>query len=193
MWRSEQCVHALYRSSSFLSSALQRDIDVFHQRLHTFKVKHAYDFVDCANAPIIETELYDRLPSDHLITTVLKRSMTKPVSKTLDTPTLESCRMRVEASIRENLVEMSTILGSIEGHIDPDARNGVRQYWLDEHKPRLDPNTVIVVLSLLLICNGEHIMKTKKAFLDMIQTLDASTLDNEFLGMIVEMSRKVVA
>tara|TARA_B110001450_G_C17596854_1_gene471219 strand:+ start:220 stop:798 length:579 start_codon:yes stop_codon:yes gene_type:complete len=191
MWRSEQCLGALYRSSSFLSTALQRDIDMFHQQFHTFKVKHSYEFVSCVDAPIIETELYDQLPSDHLITTVLKRSMPKLLSKALDTPTLESCRMRVEGSIRENLVDMSTILGSIEGHIDPNARNGVRQYWLDDIKPRLDPNSLIVVTSLLLICNNEHIIKTKKAFLDMIQTLDASTLDDKFLQSIVKMTNMV--
>lgn len=192
MWRSENCLNVLYGSSSYLASTLQRDGDVFDARFQAFLRKHAYEFVDCTSTPLVESELYDRLPSDDLITNILKRPASRIVSTTLNTPTLEACRSLVQNSIRDNLNDMTSILANIEDYVDPAFRETIRRYWLDDIKPQLSAAASVVVISLLLICNSEHIIKTKKAFLDMMKTLDDANIDDEFLKVIVAMTTKVV-
>lgn len=100
--------------------------------------------------------------------------------------------MRVEASIRHILDSMRTLLDGMVAHIYPASRDVVRRYWLDDIKPELDENAKVVIRSLLLICNNEHIIKTKQAFLNLLETLDvdASTLDDDFLKKIVAMTMK---
>ena len=73
MWQSEKILNILYRSSSFLSMTLQREIDLLYVQYKMFLEKHSLEFVDCSHAPIVDEELFDNLPSEALITTILKK------------------------------------------------------------------------------------------------------------------------
>lgn len=67
----------------------------------------------------------------------------------------------------------------------------IRTYWFSEVKPNLDKNSTIVVLSLLLICNHEHLIKTKKSLLIVLRKTRQTELDDEYLNSVLEFTKKV--
>ena len=113
MWESEKNLNILYRSSSFLSMTLQREIDLLYAQYEMFLKKHSLEFDDCSHAPIVEEELFDNLPSEALITTVLKNPMSSKIIPTIENSTISLCVKHIEDSIRDDLEKMYNILRRI--------------------------------------------------------------------------------
>lgn len=193
MWQSEKILNILYRSSSFLSMTLQREIDLLYVQYKMFLEKHSLEFVDCSHAPIVDEELFDNLPSEALITTILKKPMSSKINPTIENLTIRSCVQHIEDSIRDDLEKMYNILKNIEDYIESDHRESIRMYWYSEVKPKLDQNSTIVVLSLLLLCNHEHLIKTKKSLLNVLGKTRQTELDDEYLNSVLELTKKITS
>ena len=204
MWRSETHLKLLYRSSSFLLSAQQRDIDLqqnaiesFYKKFKEFLVKYSLDsFIDCTSAPIIEMELFDNLP-DHnqKIIRVLKAPI-QTQKKPFKAKNLNQCAALVRKAIGDKLREMTEILTNVQAHIErsnhDNLRNILRQYWLEDIKPDLDENTALVAVSILIICNNDHIMKGYGEFLHILEGMDAITVDKDTMRAIVDHTNRIL-
>lgn len=202
MWRSETHIEQLYRSSSFLLSAQQRDLDLqehmiksFYMKFKEFLIKYNLDdFIDCTSAPIIQMELFDNL-SDQKIIRVLKAPM-QTQKKLFGAKNINQCAALVRKAIGDKVKEMTNILTSVQAYVERSdqnsLRNSLRQYWSEDIKPKLDENTAIVAISLLLICNNEHIMKGYGEFLHILDGMDAITVDKKTMRAIIEQTKKIL-
>ena len=193
MWESEKNLNILYRSSSFLSMTLQREIDLLYAQYEIFLKKHSLEFVDCSHAPIVEEELFDNLPSEALITTILKKPMSSKITRTIENLTIRSCVQHIEDSIRYDVEKMYDILRNIEDYIVPDNRESIRMYWFSDVRPNLDQNGTVVVLSLLLLCNHEHLIKAKKSLLIVLEKTSQTESGDEYLNSVLELTKKITS
>ena len=191
MWESEKVLNILYRSSSFLSMTLQREIDLFYAQYKMFLKKYSFEFVDCSSAQIIEEQLYDNLPSEALTTKILKKPMSSKITPTIENLTIRSCVQHIEDSIRYDLEQMYDIFKIIEDYnIESADRESIRRFWYSEVKPELNQNSIVVLRSLLLLCTHENLIKTKKELLIVLGK--QTDPDDKFLKSVLKLTEKLI-
>lgn len=181
---------------------LQRRINEYHSKFATFLQKNDLATIDCDNAMIVETELYDRLPDEgyNEMVEFLKKEMDPfemPSENPLD-DTLAACAAQLINYCNNTLLDrLEQLLAQLASFVplEADERRQLVSVWHEDNAEarrnlNLSARMSIVTLTLLLICNTEKILKSVHHFVTLIRKSDPS--DGKMKTAIVALVRRVL-